>query len=107
MGSDKKEKMPKQYRKLSQYHPKVMEAVNQLGDAVHEGPLDEKTAHLIQLAASAAIRSEGGVHSHTRRAIEAGATPAEVRHALILLTSTMGFPMMSAALSWANDDLGD
>ncbi|MFZ0256853.1 MAG: carboxymuconolactone decarboxylase family protein, partial [Gammaproteobacteria bacterium] len=67
-----------------------------------EGPIDEKTAQLIQLAAAAAIHSEGAVHSHTRRALEAGAKPEEIRHALILLTSTIGFPTMVAAMSWAD-----
>jgi hypothetical protein len=61
---------------------------------------------LIQLAAAAAIRSEGSVHSHVRRAIKAGASPEEVFHAIILLTSTIGFPSTSAALSWAHEANG-
>jgi alkylhydroperoxidase/carboxymuconolactone decarboxylase family protein YurZ len=40
------------------------------------------------------------VHSHTRRALKAGAAPEEIYHAVILLTSTIGFPNTSAALSW-------
>jgi alkylhydroperoxidase/carboxymuconolactone decarboxylase family protein YurZ len=44
------------------------------------------------------------VHSHVRRAKEAGATPAEIRHALLLLTTTIGFPTV-AALTWAGDIL--
>jgi alkylhydroperoxidase/carboxymuconolactone decarboxylase family protein YurZ len=43
------------------------------------------------------------VHSHARRALEAGAKPAEVQHAIIVLTSTIGFPTVSAALSWVDD----
>lgn len=42
-----------------------------------QGPLDDKTAHLVQLSAAAAIQSEGAVHSHIRRATGAGATPEE------------------------------
>jgi len=64
--------------------------------------LDKKTAHLIQLAASAAIRSEGGVHSHARRALEQGASINEIQHALILLTGTIGFPNVAAAISWVD-----
>ncbi|MGB9715393.1 MAG: carboxymuconolactone decarboxylase family protein [Thermodesulfovibrionales bacterium] len=83
---------------------KFASALDELGKATKEsGPIDEKTSHLIQLAASAAIRSEGSVHSHTRRALAAGAKPEEIHHALILLTSTIGFPTVSAALSWADD----
>ena len=69
------------------------------------GPLDERTSQLVQLAAAAAIRSEGAVHSHTRRALEAGVSTEEIYHTLILLTSTLGFPTVSAALSWADDVL--
>jgi 4-carboxymuconolactone decarboxylase len=45
------------------------------------------------------------VHSHVRRAKAAGASPEEIYHALIALTSTIGFPTVSAALSWAYDVL--
>ena len=82
----------------------LLKALEQLGEAVRqEGPIPEKTAHLIQLAAAAAIRSEGSVHSHTRRALQAGVSPEEIYHALIMLTSTIGFPTVSASLSWAYD----
>ena len=101
-------KPPKHYQKLAQQFPAFLEAVEQLGQVSRQsGPVDEKTAQLLQLAASAAIRSEGGVHSHTKRAIKAGASPEEVRHSLILLTSTLGFPTIMAALSWSNDILED
>jgi AhpD family alkylhydroperoxidase len=94
-------KYPKWYLAIKKRHKKSMDALERVGRAVREeGPLDEKTAHLIQLAAAAAIHSEGAVHSHARRALEAGATPDEIYHALLLLTSTVGFPIVSAALSW-------
>ena len=32
-------------------------------------------------------------------------TPEEIYHALMLLTSTLGYPTVSAALSWAEDIL--
>jgi 4-carboxymuconolactone decarboxylase len=96
--------LPEWYRTIKAKHEKYIDALDELGRVTkEEGPLDEKTAHLIQLAASSAIRSEGAVHSHVRRAIEAGANPDEIYHTIILLTSTIGFPTVSAALSWAND----
>ena len=83
---------------------KVMEKHQDLGKALREaGPLSEKNTHLIQLAAAAATKSEGAVHSHARRAMEAGASQDEIYHAIILLTSTIGFPAVAAALSWARD----
>jgi len=97
-------KLPEQYQSLKKRFKSYMKAVDNLGKAVKEaGPIDEKTSHLIQLAAAAAVRSEGAVHSHTRRALDAGAKLEEIHHAIILLTSTIGFPNVSAALSWADD----
>jgi 4-carboxymuconolactone decarboxylase len=96
--------LPKHYTLLEEKYGAYMEAVNKLGEIVRrQGPIDSKNAQLIQLAAAVAIRSEGAVHSHVRRAMEAGATVEEIRHAVILLTSTLGFPVVSAALSWVQD----
>jgi len=97
---------PAQYTEIMKRYKKVMSALDGLGRATKSaGPLNKKSAELIQLAAAAAIRSEGSVHSHARRALAAGARPDELRHALILLTSTIGFPTVSAALSWVDDVL--
>jgi AhpD family alkylhydroperoxidase len=83
---------------------KVIDNHQELGKALREaGPLNEKDANLIQLGAAAAIKAEGAVHSHVRRALAAGATPEEIYHAIILLTSTIGFPAVAAALSWVKD----
>lgn len=101
-----KRSQPKYYQRMRQLVPAYTDALDRLGVAVRKaGPLDEKTIQLIQLAASAGIRSEGAVHSHTRRALESGATPGDVRHALLCLTSTIGFPGVVAALTWASDEL--
>ena len=101
-----KRKLPGQYESIKKRYKELFKATGNLGKVVRKaGPIDEKTSHLIQLAAAAAIRSEGAVHSHARRALEAGATKEEIYHAVILLTSTVGFPTMSAALSWVDDIL--
>jgi len=98
--------IPSHYKQLMQDYPEYMQAVNQLGElAAKQGPLQGKTVNLIQLAAAAAYGSQGAVHSHPRRAKEAGATPEEIRHTVILLTSTLGFPQVSAALSWIEEVL--
>lgn len=100
--------LPRNYLLQKKEHQAFVEAVEKLGKVVREqGPIDDKTAHLIQLAAAISIHSEGSVHSHVRRALAAGATAEEINHAIILLTSTIGFPTVSAALSWANDILAE
>ncbi len=95
---------PRHFDELHARYPGYFEALEHLGETVRNlGPLDARTCHLIQLGAAAAARSEGAVHSHARRAIEAGVTREEIHHALLSLTSTIGFPAVSAAMSWVDD----
>ena len=102
-----KKTLPKHYLAKRKKFKEFFDALENLGYATKkQGPLDEKTTQLIQLAAATAIRSEGAVHSHTRRAIEAGAKPEEIYHTVILLTATIGFPIVAAALSWVDDVIG-
>lgn len=105
MGSENK---PKHYRRMLEQHPDFIEAVETLGKTVKTaGPLDEKTVRLVQLAAAAALRAEGAVLSHAKRAAAAGCSREEIEHALIALTSGIGFPAVAAALKWAGDELDD
>jgi 4-carboxymuconolactone decarboxylase len=97
-------KAPKHFNRLRERFPAYMESLEQLGETARtQGPLDDRTCQLLQLAAAAASRSEGAVHSHARRALAAGSTMDELHHALICLTSTIGFPAVSAAMSWLDD----
>jgi 4-carboxymuconolactone decarboxylase len=106
MGGLTMARYPAQYTTLMKRYRKVIEAVDSLGKATKSaGPLSRKTAELVQLAAAASVRSEGSVHSHARRALASGAKPDEIRHAIVVLTSTIGFPAVSAALSWVEDVL--
>jgi AhpD family alkylhydroperoxidase len=99
-------KYPRNYMMIQKRFPKLMKAHEEAGRlAREEGPLDAKTGNLIQLAACVAQRSEGGVHSHARRALKAGASKDEIYHTLALLISTVGFPTIAAAFSWVNDVL--
>lgn len=94
------------YEKIEQNHPRILAALEALGDTVRSaGPLDKKTTQLVQLAAAAASQAEGSVHSHTKRALAEGATRQEIEHAVLLLVSVMGFPKTAAALSWVYDIL--
>ena len=104
----KDEDLPKFYMGIRKRYKEYGKVLSELGQVLKEsGPIDDKNAQLIQLAASAAIGSEGAVHSHARRAIESGASPEEVYHSLILLTSTIGFPKVAAAISWVDDFFKD
>ncbi len=97
-------KIPGWYKEQKNRYPKVLEAYEHLGEACQQaGPLDAKTRALAKLAIAVGARLEGAVHSHVRRAMEAGASIEECRHVVLLATTTIGFPAMMAALSWAED----
>jgi len=101
-------KIPKRYLKFKEDYSKVAEHYELLGDAVHKaGPLDHKTRSLIKLAISTGARLEGAVHSHTRKALNSGATPEELRQVALLSLPTIGLPSMMAALSWIDDVIED
>lgn len=94
------------YLKIKARHPELVAAVEALGAAARSaGPLNDKTVHLIQLAAAVANGSHGSTHSHTLRALDAGASPDEIRHAVLVLASTVGFPAVAAGLAWVDDVL--
>ncbi len=96
--------LPAHYKDLREKFPEFFSALEELGQrARSNGPLDEKTVELVQMAAAAATRSEGAVHSHARRALAAGASKEDLYHALLAITSTIGFPTVAAALSWVED----
>lgn len=96
--------LPDNYKTITKRFKKFGDALDELGRVAKEiGPLDEKTCNLIQLAASAAIRSEGSVHSHARRAMMDGASSDELYHTLLIISNTIGYPNIAAAMSWVDD----
>lgn len=95
-------RLPRPYQRFQQEHARVWQAYDQLGAAAaEEGPLDARTRELIHLGMAAAIHSESAVQSHTHRALDAGCKPQEIEQAIILGVTTLGFPTMMAALTWA------
>ena len=94
--------LPRSYRELQDEHPEVADRLEALGAAAAEaGPLPASVRELIKLGMAAGTGSESAVHSHTHRALESGATEEEIRHAILLGVTTLGFPRMMAGLSWA------
>jgi alkylhydroperoxidase/carboxymuconolactone decarboxylase family protein YurZ len=99
-------KLPGRFLKFQKDFPNVFAAYDALGQATAEaGPLDARTRALVKLAIAVGSQLEGAIHSHTRRAIEAGCAPEEVRQVILLATTTLGFPAMMKALSCAEDIL--
>ena len=99
-------KPPSFYEQFRAAFPAVAEHYTHLGDACRAaGPLDERTAELVKLGMSMAAGAEGGSHSHTRRALAAGATRAEVEQVALLGITTLGFPRAMTGLAWIRDVL--
>ena len=98
--------LPKRFKKFQKDFPEVAKAYEELGTAVHQsGPLTEKTRALIKLAISTGAGLEGAVHSHTRKAIDAGCSSEEIKQTVMLALPTIGFPATMAAMSWVEDIL--
>ncbi len=72
-----------------------------LGREIHEngGPLPEKTRWLIKVAVSAASQHKLSLETHLAKAREAGATDNELKHTLLLIMQTTGFPMFMESYS--------
>jgi 4-carboxymuconolactone decarboxylase len=100
------ERLPKPYLEFRDQFPELAQAYDSLGEAAHRsGPLDDKTRQLVKLALSVGAGNEGAVHSHTRRAMDAGATREEVFHVLALAVTSIGFPPTVKAYTWVTDEL--
>lgn len=96
--------LPKHFKEFTENYSDVAEAYEKLGTAVHAaGPIDEKTRALIKLAISVGARMEGAVHSHTRKALDAGCTKDEIKQAVLLALPTLGLPNMMASMTWVKD----
>ena len=70
------------------------------------GPLEKKHRELIMVAGFTAARIEPGYRVHAMRALEAGATPAELRQATaLMLFSIQGMAPVAMALLWADETI--
>jgi len=99
-------KLPARYLQFQKRYPQVFQAYDALGAATAEaGPLSGKTRALVKLAIAVGGQMEGAVHSHTRRALEAGCSAEEIYHVALLGTTTLGFPTMMKTFSWVDDVL--
>ena len=101
-------KVPGPFRKFVEAYPECGMTYEALALASREAAgFPEKEAELVKLALAMGSRLEGAVHSHARRALEAGATAAEVRGVALLGLTTLGLPHAMMGTSWIEDVLRD
>ena len=99
-------KLSDKLKEFIEKYPQVWETHEKVGSLIHEaGPLDKKNSHLIQLAIAASLQLHGAFCSHVSQAVDAGATPDEVYHVILLTNNTVGWPTMMIAYSWAKEIL--
>jgi 4-carboxymuconolactone decarboxylase len=89
------------FTKFKEEFPEVHSVNEALGNEIHErsGPLTEKLRWLIKIAISGASRHTIALETHIVKAKEAGVTDDEIKHTLLLLIQTTGFPAFMEAYS--------
>jgi alkylhydroperoxidase/carboxymuconolactone decarboxylase family protein YurZ len=89
------------FKTFKKEFPKVDLSHEALGKEIHEnsGPLPEKIRWLIKIAASGASQHPIALETHIMKAKVAGVKDKEIKHALLLLIQTTGFPTFMEAYS--------
>ena len=100
----KKNFLPFPYERFTKEFPEIEKEYDKLAKKCHaSGPLNEKVRRLVKLGIAIGSESEGAVKSHARRAMAIGISPKEIRHAVLLSLTTIGFPKMIATLNWVHE----
>lgn len=101
-------KLPATAGDIAENHPDVWSAYSALGKAAAEaGPLNDRERRLVKLALAIGANSEGGVHSHVRRARAEGLEDSALEQVALLAIPTLGFPRAAAAYTWIGDQEDD
>src|SRR5437868_7501406 len=93
MPTVKRSNLPAPFLRVRGEYPAVIRAYQRYAAAIESaGPLSRREQRLVKLGLCFGCRSEGASHSAVRKALEAGLSPAEIRHAALLAMTTIGFP---------------
>ncbi|WP_297771713.1 carboxymuconolactone decarboxylase family protein [uncultured Roseovarius sp.] len=99
--------MPGAAGDLAEQYPDIWQAYAALGSATGTcGPLTEREIRLVKLALAIGARSEGAVHSHTRRAKSEGIETEALNQVAMLAIGPLGLPRAVAAKTWIEDITG-
>jgi len=96
--------VPATYKEFIRRHPALGRAHESVARAVESaGPLDARSLAMVKIGICIGAGLESALRSHVRRALQHGATPAEIEQAILLGMNTVGFPRTVAAWSWAQE----
>ena len=99
-------KVPIRFQEFTKNYPGVATAYENLaGECRHSGPLSERDQAIAKIGIAAGAQIEGLVHSQVRKGLDLGLQPDEIRHAIMLCLTSIGFSRMMAAFTWAEDIL--
>jgi alkylhydroperoxidase/carboxymuconolactone decarboxylase family protein YurZ len=101
------DEVPRTYAAFADRFPELAAAHAAIGKAGDDGPLDRKTVELIKLGACVGAGLESATKSHARRAVQHGATEAEVEQAVMLAMNPVGFPRAVMAWQWVREQLDE
>ncbi len=100
------ERFPKASQNFEKQFPHILKELQEVVNICHgAGPLDEKTRRLVKLGIAIGTKSEVAVKSHVKKAIKADISVDEIRHVVLLATTTIGFPEMFTASYWVDETL--
>lgn len=98
--------IPTTLRRFQATFPAAWRHFELLRDACdHSGPLPPKTRELIKIGIEVARKRHGGLVAHIIRARRAGASAAEIYHAILLAAPLVGMPDLLDAFAIAQKRL--
>ena len=95
-------KLPGTFKQFITRFPELGDAHEQIAQAaLGAGPLDEKTCLLVKVGICVGADMESALKANIRKAMQAGATEAEIEQVIVQAMNTIGFPSTVKAWSWA------
>lgn len=95
-------KLPGTYKKFITRFPELGDAHESVAKAAEAaGPLEKKMCLLVKVGVCVGAGLESALKANIRKAMQAGATEAEIEQAIVQAMNTVGFPRTVAAWSWA------
>jgi len=95
------EDLHQMFTRFKEDFPEVHRCHEKEGEEIHlrGGPLTDKVRCLLKVAMSGATGHQRALETHLAKARKAGASEEELRHALLLMIPTCGFPTFMEAYS--------
>ncbi len=93
-------KIAENFNYFTKNYKDVYEAYKKYGEQIHdvEGGLGGKCVSIVKVSISATAGKKFALQTHIKKALEAGCTPKEIEHTILLTAPTAGFPTMMEAL---------